>query len=61
MFDDRGSSLAPMVRKLALWQELSTGEQEALLLLPHRLGRVQPGDYIVEQGTSAEQSIVLRR
>ena len=59
MFDDRGSSLAPMVRKLALWQELSTGEQEALLLLPHRLGRIQPGDYIVEQGTSAEQSCLL--
>jgi CRP-like cAMP-binding protein len=59
MFEFSRPTLESMVRKLQLWQELSADEQEAVMLLPHRIARLQPGDYIVEQGIEAEQSCVL--
>ena len=59
MLEDRRPPLAPMVRKLMLWKKLSTDEQEAVLLLPYRLARLEPGDYIIKEGALAEQSCLL--
>jgi CRP-like cAMP-binding protein len=53
------SVLAPMVRKLQLWKSLTADEQEAVLALPHHVGFVGAGQYIVREGEEAKHSCLL--
>ncbi len=51
--------LAPMLRKLRLWQGLDEAEAAALLALPHQLVQLEPGGYIVREGDEARYSCLL--
>lgn len=53
------SLLAPMVQKLAKRSQLGSVETEALLGLPYRLAKIDPGAYLVREGDKAENCIVL--
>lgn len=53
------SLLAPMVQKLATRSQLGSAETEALLALPYRLAKIDPGAYLVREGDKAENCIVL--
>jgi CRP-like cAMP-binding protein len=53
------SLLAPTVNKLAKRSKLGTGEVEALLGLPHRLAKIDPGTYLVREGDKASNCIAL--
>lgn len=43
-------SLSPMIKKLALWTDLSADDQAAMLALPHTLRSLAAGEFIVREG-----------
>lgn len=51
--------LAPMVDKLARRSQLGLNETEALLGLPYRLAKIDPGTYLVREGDKVDNCIVL--
>lgn len=53
------SALTPMLRKLQLWEELDSEDQNAVLSLPHRLMELEPGEFIVREGDEAVNSCLL--
>lgn len=53
------SVLAAMVRKLSAHSPVSDAEQAVLLSLPHQLGRLDRGDYLVRNGDRATRCAVL--
>ena len=53
------STLAPMVRKLQLWKRLTEEEQAAVMGLPFDVATLQPGEYVVREGTKASSSCLL--
>lgn len=48
-----------MVRKLEYRQNLDSGDRAALLALPHKIKRLERGDYIVREGDQPKYSCVL--
>jgi CRP-like cAMP-binding protein len=59
MSTNPSSSLAPMVRKLALWQKLDDAERAAVMALPHTTERVRAASIIVREGDRPHHSCVL--
>lgn len=53
------SVLAAMVRKLSSHSPVTAAEQDVLLSLPHQLGRLDRGDYLVRDGDKATRCAVL--
>jgi CRP-like cAMP-binding protein len=53
------SLLAPMVEKLARRSQLGLDETQALLGMPHRVAKIDPGAYLVREGDKADNCIVL--
>ncbi|MFC4257214.1 helix-turn-helix domain-containing protein [Altererythrobacter xixiisoli] len=51
--------MAPMVRKLCLWQPLSDADKRAVLDLPHTLRSFDAGNYLVEEGDSRSDCCLL--
>src|SRR5688572_24389635 len=51
--------LAPMVRKLALWQPLTDDDREAILALPHIVRRLDAGQFIVWDGDKPQNCCLL--
>jgi CRP-like cAMP-binding protein len=51
--------LDPLVNKLQRWGPLNAGEREALLALPCRVERKQPGKYIVREGDRPTHSCLI--
>lgn len=54
------SPLAPMLRKLGYWGELSEDDRAALLALPHTTKAIEPQGYIVREGDKPTHSCLLR-
>ena len=53
------SVLERMISKLELRAPLVDGDREALLALPYRLQTIEPGKYIVREGSSATHSALI--
>lgn len=53
------TDLAPMVRKFSLWKELSADDQAAVMALPYQLATLDPGDYVIRQGSATTHSCLL--
>jgi len=51
--------LAPMARKLQLWQPLTDHDTEAVLALPHTVRALDAGQYIVWDGDKPQHSCLL--
>jgi len=51
--------LAPMVRKLALWRDLSEVDREALLALPFMVRKLEAGQYMVWDGDKPQNTCLL--
>jgi CRP-like cAMP-binding protein len=51
--------LAPMVRRLSLREELTEGDRNAILALPHTLRKVQAGQYLVWDGDKPQNTCLL--
>jgi CRP-like cAMP-binding protein len=51
--------LAPMVRKLQLWQPLTELDTEAVLALPHTVRTLDAGQYIVWDGDKPQYACLL--
>ena len=51
--------LAPMVRKLQLWQPLSEIDIAAVLALPHTIRSLESGQYIIWDGDKPQHSCLL--
>lgn len=52
-------ALSLLVRKLQRLASLESGDQRALLALPHRMGRVGPRRYLVREGTVPGECCLL--
>lgn len=52
-------SLAPMLRKLQLWNPLSSRDEAAVLALPFTVRKLTPGQYIVWDGDKPQYSCLL--
>ena len=48
-----------MLRKLQLWTRLDEAEQQAILMLPHKVETVRAGSYIVREGEKTRNSCLL--
>jgi len=59
MSSSNSHPLAPMVRKLALWNSLSEEERDAILQLPFTEPALSAGQYIVWEGDKPQHSCVL--
>lgn len=51
--------LQSMVHKLQQWKELDASEREALLALPYKIERAEPGRYIVREGDQPKHACLL--
>lgn len=56
---DLPNVLDRMIRKFERRAELSDADRQALLTLPHRIVRAEPGRYIVREGSSSDQSVLI--
>ena len=56
---DRDEILAPMVRKLQLWRDLTPAEQDAVLALPNSVRRIEAARYIVRERDRTTHSCLL--
>ena len=52
-------ALAPMVRKLQLWEPLSESDIDAVLALPHTVRSLDNGQYIIWDGDKPQHSCLL--
>jgi CRP-like cAMP-binding protein len=52
-------TLAPMLRKLQLWEPLSLGDREALLALPYSKRQLGAGQYIIWDGDKPQYACIL--
>jgi CRP-like cAMP-binding protein len=51
--------LAPMVRKLSLWSELSPNDCDEILALPHQRRHLEAGQYLVWDGDKPQNCCIL--
>lgn len=51
--------LAPMVRKLQLWQSLSDCDADAILALPHTVRTLEAGQYLIWDGDKPQHTCLL--
>ena len=51
--------LAPMVRKLSLWTELTPADVEEIYKLPYQLRKLDAGQYLVWDGDTPQNSCLL--
>jgi CRP-like cAMP-binding protein len=51
--------LKPMVKKLAGWQPLDKGDEQALLALPHGLKGTTPSHHLVREGEASMQCCLM--
>jgi CRP-like cAMP-binding protein len=52
-------TLAPMLRKLQLWEPLALGDREALLALPYSKRKLGAGQYIIWDGDKPQYACIL--
>ncbi|MEO7277153.1 MAG: Crp/Fnr family transcriptional regulator, partial [Sphingomicrobium sp.] len=59
MSENSEHALAPMVRKLSLWGPLNDEDRRQILTLPHQVRRLDPGQYLVWDGDTPQNTCVL--
>ncbi len=59
MSDDSDHALAPMVRKLSLWEPLSPDDIQRILTLPHQVRQLDAGQYIIWDGDKPQHCCLL--
>jgi CRP-like cAMP-binding protein len=52
-------ALAPMVRKLSLWEPLSRADEELVLSLPYQRRRLDAGQYLVWDGDAPQNTCLM--
>ena len=59
MLSESPHPLAPLVRKLRLWAQFTSAEEDAILRLPYVMKRFEPGNYIVRDGDRPQHACLL--
>jgi len=59
MPENPDQALAPMVRKLGTWKQLSDGDREAILALPYSRRKLNAGQYLVWDGDKPQNTCLL--